>query len=99
MELWTFACSGITRYVVAARLCPHSSVGLVEPSGFVVARWRSGDDVEVVRGQWVSTLSDLRLVLHGSTLPLDVAAEEAIVEDLRRRWGVAAVPRIGIDAA
>src|SRR4051812_19779927 len=94
MELWTIAGQGITRYVAAARLCAHSSIRLVEPSGFTVARWCSGDDVEIVRGQWISTSPDLRLVLDGSAMTLDVAAEEAIVEGLCRRWGVP-VSRIG----
>jgi hypothetical protein len=94
VKLWTFPGPGLTRYVAVAHLGPHSSIGLVEPSGFTVACWRSGDQSEVVRGQWISTSEHLRLVLHGSALRLDVAAEAHRVEELCRRWGVR-LPQLG----
>ena len=77
------------RYLVAAKLRARSSVALVAPEGFIVARWHSGDVPTVVRGEWVSPMDDLRLkVLHGRALTLDVEAEQRLAEQRCARLGL-----------
>jgi hypothetical protein len=87
MKMWTFPAGGATtRYVVVAHLDAHSSVALVAPEGFTVARWYSGDEPRVVRGQWISPMGDLRLVLAGEAFELDLADEEWRVEAVAQDW-------------
>jgi len=60
MKLWKFpAGGGATRYLVVAHLDVYSSVALVAPAGFTVARWWAGPEPEIVRGQWISPMDDL----------------------------------------
>jgi hypothetical protein len=88
MKMWTFpAGAGTTRYLVAAHLDALSTVALVASEGFAVARWRAGPEPQLVRGQWISPMSDLRLVLDGRALELDIVAEDQLVETLARRSG------------
>jgi len=84
--MWSFpAGAGATRYFVAAHLDAHSSVALVAPEGFVVARWRSGDEPAMIRGQWISPMSDLDGVVDGEEYELDVQREEQLMERERLR--------------
>ena len=93
MMMWTVpAGAGATRYVVVAHLDASSSVALVAPEGFTVARWRTGPTAQLVRGQWISPMNDLRLVLKGDARPVDVRAEEQMVRDQCRAWGAPGSP-------
>ena len=88
MKMWTFpAGGGTTRYLVAAHLDALSAVALVASEGFVVARWCTGPEPQLVRGQWISPMSDLRLVLDGGSFELNTAAEDELVETLARKSG------------
>ena len=85
--MWTFAVGdGATRYLVAAHLDAHSSMALVATEGFTVARWRSGHEPAVCRGQWISPMADLRFVVDGHTFELDVVEEERLVKQVSRQW-------------
>lgn len=72
---------------MAAHLDALSTVALVASEGFVVARWCAGPEPQLVRGQWISPMSDLRLVLDGRALKLDIVAEDELVETLARKSG------------
>ena len=72
-----------------ANLEAHSSIALEAAEGFTVARWRAGPEPRIVRGQWISPMDDLRLILDGNALPLDIAAEERLVQDRSRAAGLA----------
>ena len=86
MKVWSFpAGAGTTRYFVAANLGANSYVSLVAPAGFTVARWPSGDVPSMVRGQWISPMSDLEVVVDGDVYELDVQHEEELVERERSR--------------
>jgi hypothetical protein len=99
MKMWLFPAGGTTRYVVAAHLAAHSSISLVEPCGFSAIRWSTHERAEIVRGRWISTSPDLRLVLDGNALPLDLAAEERLLEGLCQKWGVPIQQRRATPAA
>ena len=87
MKLWKFpAGAGTTRYLVVAHLDAYSSVSLVAPAGFTVARWWSGAEPEVVRGQWISPMDDLEMVVSGDALELDLAQESDLVDRECQRW-------------
>jgi len=87
MKMWKFpAGAGTTRYLVVAHLEAHSSISLVAPAGFTVARWWSGSEPMIVRGQWISPMSDLDAVVTGDALELDLADEDAVIERECRRW-------------
>ncbi len=80
MKLWTVpAGAGTTRYFVAAYLGANSSVSLVAPAGFTVARWYSGSHPRIVRGQWISPMPDLDPVIHGDALDFDVDEDDELI--------------------
>jgi hypothetical protein len=88
MKHWTFAAGGgTTRHLVVAHLEADSSVALVAPEGFVVARWHAGPEARIVRGQWISPIARLRPVVDGQVADLDIDAEEQLVDAQRARWG------------
>ena len=88
MKMWTFpAGGGTTRYLVAAHLDALSAIALVASEGFTVARWRAGPEPQLVRGQWISPMNDLRLVLDGQALEFDILAEDQLVETIARKRG------------
>lgn len=87
--MWRFGTgSGYWRYLASAHLPAHSMMALVAPEGYVVARWYSGTEAEIVRGQWISPMGDLQLKALGTVLPLDAEAEEHAVQQEVERLGI-----------
>ncbi len=87
VKLWKFpAGASTTRYLLVAHLDAQSSVALVAPAGFTVARWCSGAEPAIVRGQWISPMDDLDAVVSGDALELDLAEESDLVDREWRRW-------------
>jgi len=68
-----------------AHLGVGSSISLVAPDGFTVAKWISGSEARVVRGQWISPMHDLDVVIVGDWLELDIGEETELMELARRR--------------